>query len=81
VVTRGRESSFELLRLASEHDGGTYVLHVTGELDLLSSGALRYELDRALASGADRIVLDLSGLTFIDARCRTGRPATIPAAS
>ena len=37
-----------------------------GELDLSSSLALARELDAARDSDAERIVLDLSGLTFVD---------------
>ena len=37
-----------------------------GELDLVSSPALQEELDRAIASDTEVIVLDLGKLTFMD---------------
>jgi anti-sigma B factor antagonist len=43
-----------------------YLLKVAGELDLASYEALSGELARAEASDAKRILLDLSGATFID---------------
>lgn len=61
-----REVMFELLRLRSRREGGTHVVSARGELDLASSQALARELVAAGASDADRILLDLSGLTFID---------------
>jgi anti-anti-sigma factor len=47
-------------------DDGATVLTVSGELDLASSPALREELDRADASGAELVILDLRGLVFMD---------------
>jgi anti-anti-sigma factor len=61
-----REVMFELLGLRSRREGGTHVVSARGELDLASSQALARELGAARASDADRILLDLSGLTFID---------------
>jgi anti-sigma B factor antagonist len=43
-----------------------YLITVTGELDLATYERLRDELERAEASEAARILLDLGGLTFID---------------
>ena len=56
----------ELLRLRSRREGRTHVVSARGELDLSSRQALERELRLARASDADRIVLDLSGLTFMD---------------
>lgn len=39
---------------------------MSGELDLAAASSLEEELDRALSSGSDLIVLDLEGLDFID---------------
>jgi anti-anti-sigma factor len=58
--------SFELLELRSQRDGDTHRVAASGELDLSSSEALERELSAAGATDAKSIVLDLSGLTFID---------------
>ena len=47
------------------HDGSTRVA-AHGELDLSSVDVLRGALDEAVRLGGREIVLDLSGLTFID---------------
>ena len=44
----------------------TRLIEVAGELDLASSNTLQEELRRAEESGATTIVVDLSGLRFID---------------
>jgi anti-sigma B factor antagonist len=44
---------------------GAVVLHVDGDLDLLTSPVLRQALDELRASGA-RVAVDLTGCTFID---------------
>jgi len=49
-----------VLRLA-----GTAVVHVTGELDIATAPMLADVL-HALESPCDRVILDLSALTFID---------------
>jgi anti-sigma B factor antagonist len=41
------------------------VVAVTGELDLATSPALEAELERA-SSGAERVILDLRGVSFMD---------------
>jgi len=55
-----------LFSLESVLDGETPVLRLHGELDLATAGTLEEALDEALAGGAGRLVLDLSGLSFID---------------
>ena len=57
---------FDLLRLRTKREGRTHVVSARGELDLFSRAALERELRLARASDAERIVLDLSGLTYID---------------
>ena len=42
------------------------MLTISGELDLAAASSLEEELDRALASGAGVIVVDLKSLEFID---------------
>jgi anti-sigma B factor antagonist len=46
--------------------GGDYVVAVLGEADLFTAPELKHELGGLLDSGAHRIVVDLSGTTFID---------------
>ena len=52
--------------LRSERDGGTHRISPSGELDLATAPDLEAELLRVEATDADAIVLDLSGLDFID---------------
>jgi anti-sigma B factor antagonist len=47
-------------------EDSTLVLAVEGELDLASAPTLKWELAEALAGGPRRVILDLSGVTFID---------------
>lgn len=48
--------------------GGTEVVvcAITGDLDLDGLGAVRPQLEQALRSGANRLVIDLTGLGFCD---------------
>ncbi len=66
MTAEQREIVFQLLRLRSSRSGDTHVLSAQGELDLSSSQALARELEAADDSDAERILLDLSELTFID---------------
>ena len=50
----------------TEDHAGTAVVVPTGELDLATAPALEAALDRAFASTAPRVVLDLRELEFID---------------
>jgi anti-anti-sigma factor len=50
----------------------TPVLHLTGDIDYAVCPKLRRELDRRSAQPADQIVVDLSGVTFMD--CSGLRP-------
>jgi anti-anti-sigma factor len=50
----------------------TPVLHLTGDIDYAVSPKLRRELDRRSAQPPDQIVVDLSGVTFMD--CSGLRP-------
>lgn len=47
-------------------DGHVYLVKAEGELDLGTEDVLADELNRAVASDAKHILLDLSGVTFID---------------
>ncbi len=53
-------------RVEAHAQGDTQVLAVSGELDLAAASSLEEELDRALTSGSQLIVIDLKGLDFID---------------
>lgn len=48
-----------------EH-GGWAVLHVSGEMDLVTSPVLRQRVHDAVADGRRSLVLDLSGVVFCD---------------
>jgi anti-sigma B factor antagonist len=54
------------LSMTSERQGAVHSICLVGELDLASADAVQDELMRVEAGDADSIVLDLSGLTFID---------------
>lgn len=53
-------------RVRSERDGVVHTVGLVGELDLATAGDVERELERVEASDALSIVLDLSGLTFMD---------------
>jgi anti-anti-sigma factor len=61
-----RDEERDVLRLEVSEDSGRAVVRASGEVDLDSSSALRAALARLLVAGR-HIVLDLSGVTFIDA--------------
>jgi anti-sigma B factor antagonist len=48
--------------------GAQVVAHVTGEIDMATCGRLRDAIEPHLGSG-QRVVLDLSGVTFMDSSC------------
>ena len=54
------------LTVRSERDGVLHAISVQGELDLANADELERELVRVEGTDALSIVLDLSGLTFID---------------
>ena len=54
------------LSLTSKRDGGVHVIALFGELDLATADSAEQELRRVEATDADAIVVDLSGLTFMD---------------
>jgi anti-anti-sigma factor len=61
-----REVQFQLLTLRSSRAGDTHVVSAGGELDMATSQALETELGLAGDSDARTVLLDLSGLTFMD---------------
>lgn len=54
------------LAIRSARDGEVHTICLVGELDLASADDVEQELERVEASDAASIVLDLSGLTFMD---------------
>jgi anti-anti-sigma factor len=56
------------LRVQAEARNGLCVLRVSGELDLATAGEFAEAADRALRAVPGSVVVNLSGLTFIDLR-------------
>jgi anti-sigma B factor antagonist len=56
----------DLLHVTVEEPEDARVVRVTGEIDLTTVPALRRELDAAREEAAATVLLDLSGVTFID---------------
>ena len=50
----------------SERDGELHVINLPGELDLATVDVVQRELERVEATDVQSIILDLSGLTFMD---------------
>ncbi len=61
----GMEDVMDLLMIDFE-DGDPSTLHIAGELDLAVADRLRESLEDALARDP-RVVVDMGGVTFIDA--------------
>lgn len=61
-----KEARAGTLAVTVSHEGGERALELFGELDLATAATLEGELQAAEASGAHTVVLDLSGLTFMD---------------
>ena len=59
-----REVDFDLV--TQEVGDGTFVVALTGEVDLYTAPELKAALLRLVAEGPSRIVVDLSGATFVD---------------
>jgi anti-anti-sigma factor len=49
-----------------QEEDGTPVVYLSGELDLTSAGQFSTAIDAALGSHPGRLILDASGLTFMD---------------
>ncbi|HVF79312.1 MAG TPA: STAS domain-containing protein [Solirubrobacteraceae bacterium] len=58
--------TFGALTVTSEREGAVHTICLSGELDLATADVVNDELMRAEGDDASSIVLDLSGLTFID---------------
>jgi anti-anti-sigma factor len=61
-----RVDEFGFLEVHSQRDGDRHVIALTGEFDLNEVARVNRELRRAEATDARQIVLDLTGLTFMD---------------
>lgn len=70
-------SEGDAFSLSSSFDGGAFVIEAFGELDLATAPELQLMIERAESTDAREIVLDLSGLEFIDS---TGIAVLIEAA-
>jgi anti-sigma B factor antagonist len=70
-MTQGREGARTVedrhFAVHSERVNGSAQIRMLGELDLSVIGLVDREMERAEASDASRIVLDLEGLEFLDA--------------
>ena len=54
------------LRMTASGSGDLTVLEVQGEVDLHSAGQLQDRLVQVIAAGRQSIVVDLTGLSFLD---------------
>jgi anti-sigma B factor antagonist len=54
------------LKVTTRPAGADVVVAVHGEIDLYTAPGLHAELDRALAGGPRRLIVDLSGVDFCD---------------
>ncbi|MFL5909316.1 MAG: STAS domain-containing protein [Gaiellaceae bacterium] len=66
VISRLRDT--RLFETTTTRDGGTTTVALSGELDLSSSHSLARDLLAVEQHEPGRLVVDLAGLTFIDAR-------------
>jgi len=57
----------------TEVEDGTHTIGLVRELDFATAPTLEEAISRACADGAEHVVLDLSGLDFMDS---TGRPCS-----
>lgn len=58
--------SYLPLKVETSREAGGYVITAIGELDMSTAEALDTEVRAAEASDAERIVIDLSRVTFMD---------------
>jgi anti-anti-sigma factor len=58
--------NYGVLAIELEREDNTLVVSLRGEADLFSAASLEEQLNRAIESGADRVIVDLSALQFID---------------
>lgn len=53
------------MELETEERGEVSVVHATGDVGAAGSGELQAALDRLIAAGRQRIVLDLAGVRYV----------------
>jgi len=56
----------ELLSITRSNEDGAVVLALSGELDVITAPDLALELDELAAEACPRVLLELSGLSFVD---------------
>ncbi len=56
----------EVEALAPEASSGAPVIAIGGEVDLSNAATLQAKIDEIVGADAERVVLDLSSLTFLD---------------
>jgi anti-anti-sigma factor len=66
ALRAGHVVDLGLLTMSSQRDGDDHTICLFGELDLASADGVEQELQRVEATDAGSIVVDLSGLTFMD---------------
>lgn len=66
-MRNGRVDSSDILEIAAGWSGPHLVMRLSGELDLCSASEVRQAFDEAAARTPTRVLLDLEGVTFIDA--------------
>jgi anti-sigma B factor antagonist len=66
LASLGRVRKDGLLTVSVEPAGALLMVRAEGELDIASARLLEEEVREAIDSGASTVVLDLSGLDFID---------------
>jgi anti-sigma B factor antagonist len=59
-------SPHRFLTIDAEHQGAAYVIRIVGELDVSGCPDLGCALEAAEQTQAERIIIDLEALTFID---------------
>lgn len=52
--------------MSSDREGEQTIVHVEGEIDVYTAPALRERLDDEIDRGNHRLVVDLTGVTFMD---------------
>ena len=65
-VRAAQVQKFGVLTMTSEREGDIHVIALSGEIDLANAFDVEAELERVEATDAGAIVVDLSGLQFID---------------
>lgn len=54
------------LQLTTRHEGDVAIVDAQGEVDVFTAPGLDAELDALVSGGSSRLVVDLSGVAFLD---------------